>query len=182
MNDIFTVENLFLAISIVSTFLYVVKMALYFTVGGDTEVDASFDAITETEVSFSFISVQSLLAFFMGFGWSGLACLLQFETEPNIALIVALGVGLIFMYMSAYLMFCVKKLSKTVKLDLTELLNKTGRTYTAFEPNSKGQIEIDFNNKLSVLDAFNMTDKEIKAFTAIKVKKIEDNKIYIVEI
>ncbi len=182
MTDLLTLENVFLFVSIFSTLLYVIKMVLFFFVGGDSEVDASFDTITETEISFNFISMQSILAFFMGFGWSGLSALIQFQTGGKIALLIAVGVGLFFMYMSAYLMFCIKKLTKTVKFDLNELKDKTGRSYTSFEPKSKGQIEIDFNGRLSIMDAYNLTDEKINAFTAIKVEKIEDNKIYIIKI
>ena len=182
MNDLLTLNNLFIAVGVFSTLLYIMKMALYFFVGGDTEVEASFDSITETEVSFNFISIQSVLAFFMGFGWSGLAALEQFQTGGKIAVLAAVAVGLLFMYLSAYLMFCVKKLNKTVKVDINELSGKTGRTYSAFLPNAKGQIERDFNGRLSVLDAYNLTNEEIKAFTIVKVEKIEDNKIYIIKI
>ncbi len=182
MNNLLNLDNVFLTVSIFSTLFYITKMILYFFVGGDSEVDASFDAITETEISFNFISIQSILAFFMGFGWSGLAALVQFQTGGKIALLIAIVVGLIFMYMSAYLMFCVKKLTKTIKTDINELNGKTGRSYTSFAPKAKGQIEIDFNGRLSVIDAYNLTDEEINAFTAIKVEKIEDNKIYIIKI
>lgn len=182
MNEVLTIQNVFIFISIFSTVLYILKTVIFMATGGDTEVNADFDTMTDTDASFSFLSVQSLLAFFMGFGWSGLAAIQQFNATKSIAIIVAFVIGLIFMYMSAYLMCSIKKLNKTIKKDINELVNKQGRTYTSFPPKGEGQIEIVYNNKLSILDALNSSDEKIDSFTQIKVEKTENNKIYIVKI
>lgn len=182
MNEIFNLQNIFLVISIFSTFLYILKMIIFLFTGGDAEVDADFNTAIETDTSFTFLSIQSLLAFFMGFGWSGLAALIQFKTTTTIALIAAFIIGAVFMYASAYLMFCIKKLNKVVVKDINTLVNKQGRTYTSFPPKGEGQIEIDFNNKLSILQAINLSDEKLDSFIQIKVEKIENNKIYIVKV
>lgn len=181
MNDLLNLNNLYTVIALTATFLYVVKMTLYFFSGVDVEVDASFNDITETDASFSFISIQSILAFFMGFGWCGLAVNSHFKTTLLVSLIIAIDVGLIFMFISAYLMYLARKLEKTVKIDLKELLDKKGRAYTSFKNKSKGQIEIDLNGRLSVLDAYNISDDNIPSFSPIRVTKVENNTIYIIK-
>ena len=68
MPDTMNLSNIFAAIGIFATVFFIIKLILFSFLGGDVEVDANFDTITETDVSFNFISIQSLLAFFMGFG------------------------------------------------------------------------------------------------------------------
>ena len=79
-------------------------------------------------------------------------------------------------------MFNIKKLNKKIVIDINELIGKTGKAYTSFEPKAEGKIEITLNNKLSILDAINLSDEKINSFSEIKVEKIEDKKIYIVKI
>ncbi|MCD7780729.1 MAG: hypothetical protein LUH05_08685 [Candidatus Gastranaerophilales bacterium] len=181
MPEYLNLYNVFAAVSIFSTVFYVIKLAIFMLTGADAEVDAQFDTITETEVSFNFLSVQSILAFFMGFGWSGLAAVTQFELDGKIALAIAILVGSAFMFLSAYLMFGVKKLNKNIKVNLNELEGKTGKAYTSINAKSEGQIEIVLNNKLTILNAINISDEKIEAFSQVKVIKVEDDEIHIIK-
>lgn len=182
MPEYLNLQNIFLVISLFSTIFYIVKMCLFLFLGGDVEVDSDFDSLCDTDPSFSFFSIQSMLAFFMGFGWVGLFALTQLKASILISVICAFFVGIIFMFISAWLMFMVKKLDKRIVVDLNTIVGTTGKAYTLFKPKSEGQIEIVINNKLDILRAINMTDEEIEAFAQIKVEKVEDNKLYIVKI
>ena len=86
------------------------------------------------------------------------------------------------MAVTALLLFSVKKLEKNVKKDRTTALNHVGRAYTNFASNGAGQIEIDIDGQLSVVNATNTTDEEIKAFEAVKVVKVTDEMLYIEKI
>ncbi len=180
MPEYLTMENVFLVLAVFSTIFYIIKMCLFLFLGGDMEVHADFDSMTDCDTSFSFLSVQSILAFFMGFGWVGLTFLTQLKTAAWIAFVAAFIIGVIFMFVSAWLMFMVKKLDKNVKIDMKDYVGTVGRAYSAFKANGKGQIEITINGKLSVIDAVNLTDAEIPAFGAVKIEKFENNIIYIV--
>lgn len=182
MEEYLKLENIFLYIAAFSTLFYIIKLCLFMFTGGDVEVHTDFTSLCDTDISFNFLSIQSILAFLMGFGWVGLAMLTQFQFDMIISLVAAFLFGLLFMFLSAYLMFLIKKLDKNVKIDMQDFVGTTGRAYTAFKPHSKGQIEITINDQLSVIDAVNMTDEDINAFMSIKIEKVEDNVIYIVKI
>lgn len=175
--------NTFVAVyyylAIFSTLVFAIKLILFTIVGGDSEVSADFNTETDTDCSFNFISIQSVLAFFMGFGWMGYAGLAQFKFSQLVSVLAALGVGLAFMIVTAFLMYSVKKLEKTVKKDFTKALNKTGKAYTHFAPNSGGQVEIEINEQLSVVEAINNSAEEIKSFEPVKVVKVENDILYI---
>ncbi len=166
-------------VALFSTIFYIIKMSIFAVFGGDAEVHTDFNSSFETDESFDFLSIQSILAFLMGFGWMGLSCLKVWGLRTLYSVIISVLFGLLLMFLSSYLMYCVKKLNKKVTKDLSNAVGKVGKAYTNFEPNSEGRIEIDINRQLSIEDALNATDNPIKAFDAVKVLKYENNKLYI---
>ncbi len=182
MSEVLNIYNIFMYTAIFSTVLYIIKMVLFLLTGGDVEVESDFDTIAEADTSFNFVSLQSILAFLMGFGWSGLACVVQLKTSYSLALIVGIIVGLVFMFLSAYLMFSIKKLNKKITLDYATLTGKEGKAYTNIPAKKEGQIEINFNNRLSILEAVNDGNEDISAFSVVKVIKVENEKIYVTKI
>jgi len=166
-------------IALFSTALFVIKLALFSIVGGDTEVHADFNASIEAETSFDFISIQSILAFLMGFGWLGLTCLKQWHLNTWLTLIFSVLFGLVLMSLSAYLMYCIKKLNKTIKKDKSACVGQMAKTYTNFAPNGIGQIEVDIEGQLTIENAINTTESELKAFSQVKILKYENNTFYV---
>ena len=166
-------------VAIFSTILFAIKLTIFMIFGGGTEVSADFNTEFDTDTSFDFISLQTILAFLMGFGWMGYAMLKQFGQSQIISLLSAIGVGLIFMFGTALLMFSVRKLEKNVKKDKKTAIGKIGKAYTNFAPKGNGQIEININEQLTVVDALNTTDEEIKAFENVKVLKVENEVMYV---
>lgn len=179
---VITLENIwkiYFYLAIFATILFVIKMVMFAIVGGDSEVSADFNTEIDIDPSFNFISVQTIIAFFMGFGWMGYAGLHQFEFGQIINFIIAFAVGLVFMFGTGYLMFLAKKLEKNVKRDMTTALNQIGKAYTSFEPDSMGQVEVEVNGQLSVVNAKNTSSEKINAFDSIKVVKVENDLLYI---
>lgn len=166
-------------VAMFSTLLFLIKLVLFATLGGDTEVVADFNSEIDTDCSFNFISVQSVIAFFMGFGWAGYAALKQFALPQLISFGSAFGIGLVFMFLTAFLMFLTKKLEKKVTKDKSTAIGQTAKAYTNFAPHSAGQIEVEINEQLSVVNAFNDTDEDIKSFDIVKVTKVVDDTLYI---
>ena len=173
------VVSIYYYVALFSTILYLIKIFMYMCFGGDVEVHSDFTSTYETEDSFGFVSIQSILAFLMGFGWMGLTCIKVWEMQMLTGIILSLIFGFILMFVSAYLMFCIKKLNKSVVKDLSNAVGLSGKAYTNFAPKSGGQIEIDINGQLSIESAFNDGEDEIKAFDKVKVTKFENKVLYI---
>lgn len=174
-----TIWQVYYYIALFSTLVFLIKLVIFATVGGDSEVVADFNSEMDTDCSFNFISVQSVIAFFMGFGWMGYAALKQFALSQLMSLGSAFAVGLIFMFLTAWLMFMVKKLEKRVTKDKTTAIGKVGKAYTNIAPHSSGQIEIEINGQLSVVNAFNNTDEQINSFDVVKVTRVVDDILHI---
>lgn len=172
-------ENIYWTIALFATVLFILKLAIFMIVGGDAEVSSDFDSISEVDTSFNFLSIESVFAFFMAFGWCGWSSYIHLHLNQIVSLLIAIVMGLIFMTFAAYLMFSIRKLAKKVIVDYNELVNKTGKAYTSFEPQGEGKIEIILNEKLTILETINLSEEKIEAFSEIKVEKVENNKIYI---
>ena len=155
------IVNVYFYIAIFATAFYILKMLIFAIFGGDTEVHADFNSSFETDHAIDFLSIQSILAFLMGFGWMGLSCMKVWGIRTIYSAIISIVFGLILMFITAYLMFCVKKLNKTVKKDMTKAVDCIGKAYTNFEPNGHGQIEITINKQLSIEEAVNFSDEAI---------------------
>ena len=166
-------------VAIISTVLFVLKVVVFYFTGGDSEVISDFNTEFDSDISFNFISIQSLLAFFMGFGWMGLTCVKQFELTVLMSSVYAVLFGVFLMLLSSYLFFVSKKLNKKIVINFSKSIGTIGKAYSSFEPKSSGQIEIVINEKLTVLPAFNNSDEEIKAFEQIKVVDYKNNVLYI---
>ena len=182
MNEIFSVANLtpiYFWIGVLMTVFFVIKLFIFSMFGMD---DGGGDLIgTDVDTDFNFISLQTLIAFMMGFGWSGYAAL-EWHFSGTISVICAIVGGLIFMALSAYLVFVMKKLNSTPKYDLNSLVDKNGTSYVRFPAKGLGKIQIEFNGRLDTLEAWNDSDKEIESFKKIKVTKVDGDKIFITEI
>ena len=183
---LFNAENIwqyYYYLAIFATVLFVIKLVLFSIAGVDSEVSTDFNAETDTDASFNFFSIQSILAFFMGFGWMGYGGLKQLNFTNQVQNFwIAFGVGVAFMFVSSFLMFLVRKLEKRVNKDMTSALGRMGRAYTSFSPNSTGQVEIEINGQLSVLNATNDSAENINSFDQIKVTKVVDDMLYITKV
>ena len=166
-------------IALASTSFFVIKTLLFAVTGGFSEVFADFNTEFETETSFDFLSVQTILAFFMGFGWIGLAASKQWGLSIIITLIISVLFGFFLMFATAYLMFLVKKLNHRVVKNYSSCIGQIAKTYTEFKPNGSGQIEVSVEGKLSIENAINISNDDIKSFQEVKIIDYKDNTYYI---
>ncbi len=165
-------------IAIISTVLFIIKFIIFSFADTDSEVTGDFNTISDSDASFDFLSIQSILAFLMGFGWVGLAAVSQWHLSIKFVILSSMASGTICMLISAYLMLKVKGLNHIIKIDYEKSIGKSGRAYTAIHPHKEGQIEIEINGRLSIKQAINDTDTEINSFEQIIIIRAEDDKLY----
>ena len=162
--------------AIISTVVFAIKTFTPIDFG--TEVDGDFTSISGDN-AFSIFTLESIAAFFMCSGWMGWLSLSHLHYSLKTSLIIALCFGIAGMFLFAWLIAQFKKLEHIPTANINELVGKIGKAYMTFAPKGNSKIQIEFNQKLSILEAINETDEEIKAFENIKVVKVENNQIYI---
>lgn len=164
-------------LAIIGTVVFILKTSLPIDTG--TEVSGDFNAMTDSDGSFSLFTIEGIAAFFMTGGWMGFFSFSQLHYELKISMLIAIVSGILGMLLFTWLVSQIKKLEHTPSPDINELKDKKGRAYMNFSPCGNSKIEIEFNSKLQILDARNNSDTEIKAFEPIKVVKIYKDEIYI---
>ena len=76
-------------------------------------------------------------------------------------------------------MFLARKLEKGVTNSKASALNKVGRAYSGFAAGGNGQVEIEINGKLQVVNAINTSNSSINSFDLIRVNKVQNDTLYI---
>jgi len=168
--------------AIVGTFLFVIRLSLSLMFGLDGDMDLDGDAI-EHGSGFGLFSVLSVIGFFMGAGWAGLAARIEWDLNAPISAIIAGSFGLSLMVLSSALMFAAAKLTHDVTYDMKDAIGRTGTCYMTIPEKGKGtgQINISISGRSMTVDAVS-TGQKIEAFTAIKVTDVRDDKTLVVSV
>ena len=169
------------ALALIGSLLFILRLG--FSVFGGVDSDFDLDVDSGTDASFGFVSVLSILAFFMGAGWMGLACTISWGMGHFVSGLASAGFGTLMMVFAASMMFGLRKLTKEAHYDLKTAIGHTAQVYLTIPAKGKGrgQVTVTVSGRKKVLSATS-TGKEIKAFAAVKVVAVEDDDSLIVEL
>lgn len=90
------------------------------------------------DVTATALSLQGLLAFLMGFGWGGLACLRALEWSGPASVGGGVGTGLAFVAMTIGVMRVARRLQSSGNVSLSQLVGREAEVYTAIPAAGKG--------------------------------------------
>ncbi len=143
-----------MAIAATVFFLLRLGLALFAGDGGDGG-DFDADVGTDSDASFAFFSVLSILAFFMGAGWMGLACRLDWGLGRLASSAAATSFGLLMMVLASAMMWGVRRLNRDVGYELDTAVGRVGRVYLTVPEKGAGagQVEITVSGRRKILAA-----------------------------
>jgi len=166
-------------IAIPTSLIFIIQIAMTFLGGGS---DADFDSATGHGGSdYQVFSFRNLINFLLGFSWTGISF---YSTIHNtfFLILLALNIGALFVYMFFLIIEQIIKLSEDNSFKIQDTINKTGEVYLPIPEykSGAGKIMISINGAYHELDA--MTEHlRLESHTEVKVVKIDDNNILIVE-
>lgn len=170
-------------VAIPTSLIFIIQTIMTFLgVDSSDGLEADFDGnFSDVEAPFQLFSLRNLINFLLGFGWTGISF---FTTISNsiVLVILSLLVGVLFVYLFFVLMKQIQKLAENNSFNIANTLNKTAEVYLTIPENKKGKgkIMISVNGAFHELEA--MSEKEkIQSGSVVKVVKIENNNILIVE-
>jgi hypothetical protein len=148
--------------------------------GGDFDTGMDFDATTDA--SFGFFSMLSILAFFMGAGWMGLTCRIDWQLGGLASASAAAAFGFGMMVLASGLMLAARKLDRTIDYDLNTAVGKTARVYMTIpkKGDGRGRVEVDVSGRRKVLEAASTAGKIVE-FSSVRVVEVRDDQTLIVE-
>jgi hypothetical protein len=185
----FSDATIYLIMAVIGTVFFLARLGMVaiFGIDGDTGdgMDADMDAgeaHADSSAVFSLFSLLSILAFFMGAGWMGLAARLEMGLGTVVSALVAGGFGFFMMVLAAGLMFGMRKLNREVTWDARSSIGSGARVYLTIPEKGKGrgQVEVSVSGRRKVLPAIS-TKEKIESFMAVTVVDVEDDGSLVVE-
>ncbi len=136
----------------------------------------------DSDVSFKFVSLQGLTAFFMMFGWVGLALTRDSGLPGFVAIFGGLVAGFFTVYILGMMFKFAMKLQSDGTMRIRTALGSGGSVYLRIPAqNGTGQVQVEVDGRLKVFDAVSATKEEIKTGEQITVVWVQDNGVLVVE-
>lgn len=151
---------------------------------GDLDADPEIGehSAAHTEASFHLVSFNSIVAFIMMFGWSGLTANIQFGLSFILSLLIASFCGFVMMVITAYMFYMLFKLvSEGADFNIKDVVGHTGTVYEKIPASGTGVVHITLNGMLRELDAVSVSGDDIDSFASVTVSKLLDENIICVE-
>lgn len=137
--------------------------------GGDTAFDAD---------GMNLISVKTILCFLLGFGWTGAVFYPIFENKVTVALI-ALAVGVAFMFLIAFLLRQVLRLSADGTFTTAKVVGSVGSVYLRIPgPDEPGKVNVTYRGSMHELLAYSDTPIETGASVRV-VRTVDASAVYV---
>jgi len=142
--------------------------------GGDGAIDLDLDIDANADhpgAEFGILSVQSLSAFFMGYGWMGLAAYRFLDIGFTGAGLVAVASGVGVAWLMIYLLRTFLKLQNNTNVSIHQAVGLVGEVYVSVPPagEGKGEIILVINQSQHNYFAIQEGDAQIVTHTRVRV-------------
>jgi hypothetical protein len=185
LNALFTQDAIWFGVpALVGTGLFIVRMVLML-VGADHSHDVP-DTDVATDVdghdaagAFKALSLQTLMAFAMGFGWGGIFGLYTLNWELGRSMIVALGAGVLMVWLLAVLLKMVMDLQSSGNFKLDSVVGCEGDVYVGIPARGQGsgQVRLVISDRMRIINAQSEGDS-VPTSSRIKVVRVNgDNTV-----
>jgi membrane protein implicated in regulation of membrane protease activity len=163
------VETFFWVLAVFSTTTFLIQSLLTLLgLNAESDADAGFGSMGDgsadaldadlsdlaDEVFWGYFSFRNLIAFFLGFSWTGIACL---DGGWSLAAAILLGVlaGLVFVAVVMAIMNAISKLQNSGNLDLRGASGNEATVSIAIPANrsGKGKVRFTLQGRLAELEA-----------------------------
>ncbi len=141
--------------------------------GGDVDIDMGDDGLR-------IFSVRGIVGFLAVGAWSGLACLGS-GLSAAIAIVVAMILGFLAMYLLARMIHAFMKLQESGNVKKTNAIGEVGKVYLAIPESQKGtgKISVMVQEQLREFDAVTL-GKALPTGSVVRVVGIESGDVLIV--
>lgn len=173
--------QVFYAIAIGTSLLLLLQLLLM-VVGFDADAHGDFDADADATGGGHVLSVRTVTAFFVGFGWTGVAAL-ERGYGVTVSILLAVAVGGVFMLGVLVLMRSLYGLRYSGTLDYRNAIGVVGSVYLRVPAAmaGPGQVEVLVQGRLQVVQAFTRSPHPLPNQSRIKVVGVIDQSTLLVE-
>jgi membrane protein implicated in regulation of membrane protease activity len=200
LKNLTWIEIIYWASTIIGGILFLLRAALFFIAGavdgdmvgdhgdidvhqGDVDVHhGDVDAHHgDSDVSFKFLSLQSMTAFFMMFGLSGLA-LVSSGIPTTFTILGGVVIGFFTVWVISLVFATMGRLQSEGTIRIKNAIGKSGSVYLTIPKNGTGQVRVSVQGSLKVFDAVSADKRKIQSGESIKVVDVMSDRVLVVEI
>ncbi|MEN8127596.1 MAG: NfeD family protein [Planctomycetota bacterium] len=199
LDEITGLELVFVICAAFGGSLFVLRLILMFMGAADSEapdgmdvdgidvdgMDAAdgFDAdagdVSDTDISFKLLSLQGITAFFMMFGLVGWAVIRQGDYPPLVPIASGTVAGLATIWVMKKIFQWATSLQSSGTMNLNNAIGQEGTVYLTIRPGEIGKVQVNVQNRLSVLNAITEGTEEIKTGADVRITKIKADKLVV---
>ncbi|MGE0568348.1 MAG: NfeD family protein [Bacteroidia bacterium] len=169
--------------AIPASLIFIVQTIMTF-VGADASegLEADFDSnLDGGDAPFQLFSLRNLINFLLGFSWTGIS-LYNSVSNHTVLIGIAFIIGCAFVFLFFIIIKQLQKLSEDNSFNIQNTLGKTADVYLKIPANKSGKGKVLISIKGATHELMAMTEgEELPSNAVVKVAKIENNEIVIVE-
>jgi membrane protein implicated in regulation of membrane protease activity len=183
---------LFTLPAVLGTLVFLLRLGLM-TVGGfdhdvdvphDIDVDVSGDVdlghdveAGDSTAAFRLLSIQSIAAFLMGFGWGGIGAIFGFDWPVPAALITGAAFGLALVWLLGMLMKAMYDLQSSGNVRISDAVGAEGQVYANIPAadDGRGQVRVVIDDRARIYNAVS-SGGEIKTGARVRVLRVNQDR------
>ena len=163
-------EKIFYGIAFASSLVMFIQLVLTLIGGAFDVADGEFE-VEGTDGELGVLSIRTICAFFVGFGWGGITALNQYEGDVFIATIAGFITGSLFLFAVLWTMRGLHSLKEDGTVDIKNAVGATGSVYLPIPPNREGtgQVQVVIQGREREVIALTDSDEKLENRTRITV-------------
>lgn len=177
-------EKIFYGIALVSSLVMGIQLVLTLVGGAFDSPDGEFE-VEGTDGDLGVLSIRTISAFFVGFGWGGITAMNVWPDHPSKMFIsTAAGgfCGLVFLWTVWKTMKGLHSLKSDGTVDYANAVGNVGTVYIPVHPGRKGggQIQVKVQGRERTLQAITDSETEIGNMEKVEVlEKIDQHTVLV---
>ncbi len=186
LDELFSGNMLFFSVpAVAGTIFFTIRLVLMLAgLGGDDDalldspsLDADGADPHDSTESFKVLSIQSIAAFLMGFGWGGLGGMRGAGWGFDMSLLTAVAGGVGMVWLLSWLLNLAHKLQSSGTIPIRAAQDAKGEVYVTIPPKGQGfgQVRVVVNQRLRTYNADSVDESPLPTNTPIRVVRVNDN-------
>ena len=177
-------EKVFYGIALASSLVMSIQLVLTLIGGAFDSPDGEFE-VEGTDGDLGVLSIRTISAFFVGFGWGGITAMNVWPDHPSkmfISTAAGGACGLVFLWTVWKTMKGLNSLKSDGTVDYANAVGEVGTVYIPVHPNRKGggQIQVKVQGRERTIQAVTDSEKEIGNLEKVKVvEKIDQHTVLV---
>ncbi|MGI6524554.1 MAG: hypothetical protein ACOX2O_04570 [Bdellovibrionota bacterium] len=178
----FSLELFFWICAIIGTLIFSIRLFMTISgLGGDDLISEGVDDI-DADSGLNLISLTTVVAFIMMFGWVGIASLKADNVGAGFSILFATVAGLLTMVLIAYLFKWIFSLTEQGDVfQPSDALGKTAEVFEKISAGGKGMVFLNMQGHRREFTATSEDGEEIPSFTKVVIQKIVDQSSVVVK-